>query len=103
MVIWIITLLDRYSFVHFLSVDDPPADMLENTPRVELAMTPSTMYSPLMPLSRCFLHQDPAVYDLMESSFSHWPNIVRCLAGALNDVFFRRVARVQYNVETPIT
>jgi hypothetical protein len=23
---------------------------------VELAMTPSTMYSPLMPLSRCFLH-----------------------------------------------
>jgi hypothetical protein len=56
MVIWIVTLLDRYFFVRFLSVDDPPADMLENTPRVELAMTPSTMYSPLMPLSRCFLH-----------------------------------------------
>jgi hypothetical protein len=56
MVIWIVTLLDRYSSVRFLSVDDPPADMLENTPRVELAMTPSTMYSPLMPLSRCFLH-----------------------------------------------
>jgi hypothetical protein len=56
MVIWIVTLLDRYSSAHFLSVDDPPADMLENTPRVESAMTPSTMYSPLMPLSRCFLH-----------------------------------------------
>jgi hypothetical protein len=48
--------LDRYSFVRFLSIDDPPADMLENTPRVESVMTPSTMYSPLMPLSRCFLH-----------------------------------------------
>jgi hypothetical protein len=56
MVIWIVTLLDHYPFVRLLSVDDPPANMLENTPRVELAMTPSIMYSPLMPLSRCFLH-----------------------------------------------
>jgi hypothetical protein len=56
MVIWIVTLLDRYLFVRSLSVNDPPASMLENTPRVELAMTPSIMYSPLMPLSRCFLH-----------------------------------------------
>jgi hypothetical protein len=57
MVIWIVTLLDRYSSVRFLSVNDPaPADMLENTPRVESAMTPSTMYSPLMPLSRCLMH-----------------------------------------------
>jgi hypothetical protein len=28
----------------------------KNTPRVELAMTPSIMYSPLMPLPRCLLH-----------------------------------------------
>jgi hypothetical protein len=25
MVIWIVTLLDRYPFVHFLYVDDPPS------------------------------------------------------------------------------
>jgi hypothetical protein len=43
-----------FVFVRFLSVDDPPANMLENTPRVELAMTPSIMYSPLCPFLDAF-------------------------------------------------
>jgi hypothetical protein len=41
--------------------------MLENTPRVELVMTPSTMYSPLMPLLDAFCTL--SIYPSMFFSF----------------------------------